>query len=113
MFRSFYVVNVFVMLTILSGCNFSSNNESSINSVAEAAIVRKLIASNITENSVDLSWKDMNREKAYIVERSLNGSSYSQIKQLPANQNFYKDVGLNSNTTYYYRVRFINTKNIG
>jgi hypothetical protein len=60
-------------------------------------------------SSLVLSWQDnAGDEKGFRVERSLNGSSFSQIAQVGTNVKSYTDSGLASGTTYYYRVAAYN-----
>jgi hypothetical protein len=60
-------------------------------------------------SSVALSWADnANNETGYAVERSTDGRSFTQIAQAGANTGAWTDTGLNSGTTYYYRVRAFN-----
>jgi len=60
-------------------------------------------------NSLVLAWVDTaTTETGYGVERSPNGSSFSQVAQLGAGATSYADSGLTSGTTYYYRVYAFN-----
>lgn len=55
--------------------------------------------------SLVLAWVDnATNETGYRVERSPNGSSFSQIAQLGSGATSYVDSGLSSGTTFYYRV---------
>jgi hypothetical protein len=64
-------------------------------------------------SSLSLWWSDnANNETGYSVERSSDGRSFAQIGQVGANTAAWTDIGLNSGTAYYYRVRaFNNTGN--
>jgi len=56
-------------------------------------------------SSLVLAWVDNGTtETGYRVERSPNGSSFSQIAQLGSGAMSYVDSGLASGTAYYYRV---------
>jgi hypothetical protein len=56
-------------------------------------------------SSLILDWLDVaTNETGYRVERSLNGSSFSQIAQLGSGATSYVDSGLASGTTFSYRV---------
>jgi len=56
-------------------------------------------------SSLVLGWVDnATDESGYRLERSPNGSSFSQIAQLGSGASSYVDSGLASGTTYYYRV---------
>lgn len=60
-----------------------------------------------TINSIALTWKDIAGETGYRIERSLDGSSWSQVATTPANIAKYTNTGLNPTTKYYYRVKAI------
>jgi hypothetical protein len=66
-----------------------------------------LVATPITKYQVDLSWTDnSDTESAFLIERSPDGiNGWTQIDVVPADQTTYSDSGLESGTTYYYRVR--------
>ena len=65
-----------------------------------------LQGSAISCNQIDLSWQDnATDETNYIVERKIEGGSYSVRATLPANTTVYSDTGLSANTKYYYRVK--------
>ncbi|MGC3943120.1 MAG: kelch repeat-containing protein [Chryseolinea sp.] len=59
-----------------------------------------------SENSIRIHWFDnSNDETGFIVERSLNGTTFTSIATLAANTFTYTDNGLSGGQTYYYRVR--------
>lgn len=65
-----------------------------------------LNASAISYNRIDLSWTDnATNETAYHVERSLDGTNFTQIASLGAGATSYSVTGLNASTTYYFQVR--------
>lgn len=65
-----------------------------------------LSASGISTSEIDLAWTDKsNSEAGYYVDRSSDGLNFSQVATLPANTASYRDVSLNVNSVYYYRVR--------
>jgi hypothetical protein len=64
-----------------------------------------LIATVNSTTQINLTWIDNSAvETAYIVERSIDGITFSQIASLPANTTSYSNTGLTANTKYYYRV---------
>ena len=68
-----------------------------------------LAATTASESEIDLSWTDNSYDEAgFKVERKLYGGSFSQIAVLEADVTFYRDAGLRSYRTYYYRVRAYN-----
>lgn len=65
-----------------------------------------LVASNVTRTGLSLTWTDPNNiETAYLLERSVNGSSWAQIANLPANTTNYNDTSVSCGNNYGYRVR--------
>ena len=59
--------------------------------------------------SIDLVWQDdSDDETAFLVDRSTDGSSFSQVGTTPAETEAYLDTNLNHGTLYYYRVRATN-----
>ena len=55
---------------------------------------------------INLSWADMStNEQGFGVERSPDGTDFTQIAQVSANTTNYLNTGLFPGTTYYYRVR--------
>src|SRR5262249_48895349 len=62
------------------------------------------------KKAVTVNWTDnSNNESGFKVERSTDGVNFNQITTTGANVTSYKNVGLTSGTTYYYRVRATNT----
>lgn len=60
-------------------------------------------------NKIDLTWVDNSGlESAYIIERSVNGTTFTQIASLTPNTTTYSNTGLIANTKYYYRVMATN-----
>jgi len=61
--------------------------------------------------SIGLSWTDNStNETSFILQRSLaSGSGYTSVATLPANTVSYSNTGLNSSTTYFYRIQAVNS----
>lgn len=58
---------------------------------------------------IRLAWTDnSNNETGFKIERSTDGSSYSQITTVPAGREWYVDSGLTRGQIYYYKVRAYN-----
>jgi hypothetical protein len=65
-----------------------------------------LAASAISTTQINLSWSDnATDESGYRVERSPDGSAWSQIADLPAGTTTYSNTSLSCGTQYFYRVR--------
>jgi len=69
-----------------------------------------LTADVASSTSVELNWVDAaTSEDGYSIERSLtSGSGFAEIATVGANTSTYTDEGLETGTTYYYRVRAYN-----
>lgn len=68
-----------------------------------------LVAASPTKKKIVLTWTDnANNESGFRIERSTNGSTWTQIATTGANVAAYTNTGLTSGTTYYYRVRAYN-----
>lgn len=64
-----------------------------------------LSATAVSSSQINLSWTDnSNDETGFSIERSVNGLSFNEIDTVGANVTSYNNTGLNSNTTYYYKV---------
>jgi len=69
----------------------------------------ELRVTGVTKNTVTLAWLDKSlNEQGFYVERSSNGTNWSRIATLPVNTVNFKDTGLLSKTTNYYRVQAYN-----
>ena len=62
-----------------------------------------------SRTQINLSWIDnATNETGFRVERSTNGSTWTQVATLGANVRTFNATGLRSNTTYFFRVRAFN-----
>jgi titin len=63
-----------------------------------------------TTSSIAISWTDnSNNETGFKIERKKDGGTWSQIAEVGADVTALVDNGLDSGTTYHYRVRAYNT----
>jgi len=62
-----------------------------------------------TSNSkIVLTWVDnADNETGYILERSTNGTTYTEVGQLPVDTKTYTDENLSPSTLYYYRIKAV------
>jgi hypothetical protein len=68
-----------------------------------------LTATAVSGTRIDLAWSDNStNETGFRVERSTNGTSFTQIATTGVDRNSYSSTGLAKNKTYYYRVRATN-----
>jgi hypothetical protein len=69
-----------------------------------------LTATTVSHNQINLSWSDnADNETGFRIDRSPDQISWVQIAQLSLNTTSHSDMGLSSDTTYYYRARAFNT----
>jgi hypothetical protein len=69
-----------------------------------------LTATAASSSQINLSWTDnSNNETGFKIERSSNGTNFTQIATVAANIKAYTDTGLTASTKYYYRVRAYNS----
>jgi peptidyl-Asp metalloendopeptidase len=69
-----------------------------------------LYGSEISSSSLRLNWTDRSSdESGFVLERSFDGVSFTQIASLPANTNSYVDTNLQATTLYNYRARAWNS----
>ncbi len=67
------------------------------------------IASQTRAATLDLSWTDNSSdESGFKIERSTDGTNFSEITSVSANITNYSDTGLSDSTQYWYRVRAYN-----
>jgi len=86
-----------------------SNEASATTSETVPFTPESLVATKMSSSRIDLTWEDnSSNESGFIIQRSLNNSVYTQIATVSANCTAYSNTGLDSNTTYYYRVRAYN-----
>src|SRR3954447_24893725 len=65
-----------------------------------------LTAASASSTSVSLKWSDNStRETGYKVERSTDGTTFSQVSVVGANTVSFTDTGRTTGKKYYYRVR--------
>lgn len=64
-----------------------------------------LTATAISASRIDLTWSDVSGETGYKIERSTDGINWIQIATTGANVTSFSNTGLNSATSYSYRVK--------
>lgn len=82
-----------------------SGNSSPVTVAVTPATPGSLMATSISSSRIDLSWGDVSGESGYVLERSTNGTTWSQIGTPVADSTSYSDTGLVAGTKYYYRLR--------
>ncbi len=65
-----------------------------------------LMATAASASRIDLAWTDnASSEEGFGIERSNDGTTFTQIATVPANATTYANTGLTASTAYSYRVR--------
>ncbi len=81
---------------------------------AMPATPTELAATPAARDQINLAWADMaSTETGYVVERGPSGGPYAVLANLPADCRSYSDSGLDSGTTYAYRVYAVNDLGAG
>ncbi len=66
----------------------------------------QLTATTINLSKIELNWQDpSNNETNFLIQRSTDGITWSNLAAVNANVNNYSDIFLPANSTFYYRVR--------
>lgn len=78
--------------------------------VTAPAAPSNLTANAVSTSQINLAWTDnANNETGFRIERSLNGSSFTEITTVGANVTTFNNTGLAASTAYFYRVRATNS----
>lgn len=82
--------------------------DSAYSNTASATIVPSaptgLVASGVSTSQINLTWLDVSGETGYRIERSVDGSTWSQVGTTIADITSFQNTGLAGGTSYYYRV---------
>jgi hypothetical protein len=62
-----------------------------------------------SSHQINLSWSDVSGETGFVIQRSPDGSTWTQIATPAAGVLSYNDSGLSASTTYYYRIAATNS----
>jgi titin len=81
----------------------------STNACSTPAVPADFTVQAISQYEVLTTWTDGDDETAYYIERSPDGSTWTQIAALAADSSEYLDSQLTPGTQYYYRVRSANS----
>ena len=90
--------------------NDSTNSDYSNQATATTVPVApsNLVGNATSSTRVSLTWGNVSGETGYRVERSLDGSTWSQIGTTGLNVTSYADTTVSPSTTYQYRVEAVN-----
>jgi titin len=89
---------------------YSSSASATTGAAVSPAAPSNLALTVISSTQINLLWTDnSSNETQFLIERSLNGTSFTQIAAVSANVTNYSAIGLQPNTRYYFRVRATNS----
>jgi fibronectin type 3 domain-containing protein len=63
-----------------------------------------LAALSVSSSQIDLSWDDVDGETGYRIDRSTNGTTWTTLTSVDADEDSYASTGLAATTRYYYRI---------
>jgi titin len=96
----------------VGGDSSYSNSASATTSApppAPPAAPLNLVATTVSSTRIDLTWTDnSSNEDGFQIERSTDGSTFTQIATVGANVTTYSNTGITCTVFYYYRVRAYN-----
>lgn len=89
-----------------AGYSGYSNEDSAATEEAPPNAPTNLSAQAVSSSQINLVWQDKSSdETGFKIERSPNGTNFTQIATASANSISYSDGNLNKTTIYYYQVR--------
>ena len=92
-----------------AGASSYTNVADATTSLAVPATPTNLTAELADYDQIRLTWGTLSNATNVLVERSTSpNTGFMQITQQPATSTSYVDLGLNEQTTYYYRIRLSN-----
>jgi hypothetical protein len=114
-YTDFAVTNGNVYYYVVSSLNSCGESPNSVTLQATPkppmpAAPIALTATALSRSKISLNWQDAsNNEDSFKIERSHDGVSFSLIATVGSNSTTYTNSNLKSLTTYYYRVRALNS----
>lgn len=64
-----------------------------------------LVATSVSASSITLTWADVAGETGYVIERSLNGTTWGVVASPAADETTWTNTGLTAAARYYYRIK--------
>ncbi len=109
--KTISIILLLISIFSISSCEradiFKLSRETIIGEIPVAPASLAAIA--VSSNEVRLSWIDnSNNETGFILERSMDGNTFSEIISTGVDSTSYRDSGLSASATYYYRIKATN-----
>lgn len=64
-----------------------------------------LAATTLSSSAISLSWSDVNHESGYLLQRSQDNASWTNVAQPGTDATQFTNAGLAASTLYYYRIK--------
>jgi phosphodiesterase/alkaline phosphatase D-like protein len=98
-----------VQATNANGGSPFSNVASATTSAGVPAAPSNLLATAVATSEIDLSWtNNATNQTGFLIQRSIDGTTFTQLATVAANVTSFNDTGLTANTQYFYRVQATN-----
>jgi hypothetical protein len=99
----------YVMASSSSGTSSASNTASTTTMPAAPAAPTNLTAKAASSSKIALSWTGAAGATSYLVMRSLDGKTWTQVGTTTGGVTLFTDAGLAANTSYYYCIIGVNS----
>lgn len=83
----------------------TSGNSNTATVAVTPATPGSLSATSVSSSRIDLSWGDVTGDTGYVIERSLNGTTWTTLTTIAADSSSYSDTSVAAGTRYFYRIR--------
>jgi phosphodiesterase/alkaline phosphatase D-like protein len=98
-----------VQATNANGGSPFSNVASATTSTGIPAAPSNLLATAVSTSEIDVSWaNNATNQTGFLIQRSTDGTTFTQLATVAANVTSFNDTGLTANTQYFYRVQATN-----
>lgn len=103
--KKIIILLIILMTGVLFHCDSNSSNSQNPASDTIPDVPDNLRQVTIGTDYVEINWDDnSDNEDNFILERSLNGTDFTELVQPVSDSFSYKDEGLTAATHYWYRI---------
>jgi PKD repeat protein len=94
------------VLTVVDKSNWTDTASVVITVIDVPSAPGGLTAAAVSSSQINLAWGDQsNDETAFIIDRSTDGTAWTELARVGSNVSSYANTGLTADRTYYYRVK--------